>query len=67
MMATKAEKIEDIYRNFDPLMPLDGTSEFYVNRIHNPLDGIRKSLIRKNRIPLSLLFSGNRGSGKSKN
>lgn len=61
----KVDKLEDVYKNFDPLVPLPGNSEFYVQRKRNPLNNIRQILLRENPSPLKILFSGHRGSGKS--
>lgn len=60
-----ADNLNKIYTNFDPLLPLPGDSEFYVDRKNNPLNEMKWALLNDNRIPPKFLFSGHRGSGKS--
>lgn len=60
-----AKDLDQVYINFDPTRPLPGISEFYVNRENNPLDEMKRALLRDSFIPPKLLFSGHRGSGKS--
>ena len=61
----KANKLKDVYKNFDPVVPLSSNSEFYVERKDSPLDEIKEYLLRENQSELKILFSGHRGSGKS--
>ena len=60
-----ADNLRKIYTNFDPLMPLSGDSELYVERRNNPLGEMEWDLMNDNPIPPKFLFSGHRGSGKS--
>jgi hypothetical protein len=62
-----ADSLNKVYANFDPLLPLPGHSELYVERKKNPLSKIKWDLLNYNpiTIPPKLLFSGHRGSGKS--
>jgi len=64
-----ANSLREAYNNFDPLMPLPGNSEFYIERKKNPLRRIEWDLLNydpsQNPIRPKLLFSGHRGSGKS--
>jgi len=69
MIEKVAENLEEVYANFDPLVPLPGDSKFYVDRKNNPLKRMRRELLRDSRpdgrTPQKYLFSGHRGSGKS--
>ncbi len=60
-----AQDLDQAYTNFDPARPLPGVSEFYVKRQRNPLDRMKRALLRENLIAPKFLFSGHRGSGKS--
>jgi len=57
--------LNKVYINFDPLMPLPGDSEFYVERPNNPMNQMKTELLRDSPRPPKFLFSGHRGSGKS--
>ena len=60
-----AEDLDQAYINFDPARPLPGVSEFYVKRGRNPLDKMKRALLRGSLSTSKFLFSGHRGSGKS--
>ncbi len=62
-----AKDLDQAYINFDPTRPLPSVSEFYVRRKRNPLDSMKRALLRDtdNRLSPKFLFSGHRGSGKS--
>ena len=60
-----AKDLDQAYINFDPTRPLRSVSKFYVKRKRNPLDVMKRSLMRENVDPPKFLFSGHRGSGKS--
>ncbi len=60
-----AEDLDQVYTNFEPTRALPGVSEFYVQRPKNPLEVMRRALLRESFEPLKYLFSGHRGSGKS--
>jgi len=61
----KAVDLDKAYVNFDPARPLPGTSGFYIQRPNNPLDAMKRDLLRDSLVPQKFLFSGHRGSGKS--
>lgn len=61
----KARDLDTAYINFDPAQPLPSVSEFYVKRKYNPLEQIKRDLLRSNIHQPKFLFSGHRGSGKS--
>ena len=61
----KARDLDTAYINFDPAQPLPSDSEFYVKRKYNPLEQIKRDLLRSNIYQPKFLFSGHRGSGKS--
>jgi hypothetical protein len=60
-----AKDLDQAYINFDPAQPLPGISPFYVQRKRNPLDKIKRALLRSSSLSQKFLFSGHRGSGKS--
>ena len=60
-----AKDLDQAYINFDPAQPLPGVSPFYVQRKRNPLDKIKRALLRSSPLSQKFLFSGHRGSGKS--
>jgi len=60
-----AKDLDQAYINFDPAQPLPGVSPFYVQRERNPLDKIKRALLRSSPLSQKFLFSGHRGSGKS--
>jgi len=60
-----AKDLDQAYTNFEPTRALPGVSEFYVQRTKNPLDVMKRALMRESFEPLKYLFSGHRGSGKS--
>ncbi len=60
-----AKDLDAAYINFDPTQPLPSVSEYYVKRKHNPLEQIKRDLLRSNTHQPKFLFSGHRGSGKS--
>lgn len=60
-----AKDLDQAYTNFDPARPLPGVSEFYVKRRRNPLDSMKRALLRDSLTSPKFLFSGHRGSGKS--
>ena len=60
-----AKDLDQAYTNFDPARPLPGVSEFYVKRQRNPLDRMKRALLRESLVSPKFLFSGHRGSGKS--
>jgi len=60
-----AKDLDQAYINFDPAQPLPGVSPFYVQRKRNPLDRIKRALLRSSPLSQKFLFSGHRGSGKS--
>lgn len=60
-----AENLDQAYTNFDPARPLPGVSEFYIKREKNPLDKMKRGLLRDSLIPPKFLLSGQRGTGKS--
>lgn len=60
-----AKDLDTAYINFDPSQPLPSVSEYYVKRKYNPLEQIKRDLLRPNVHQPKFLFSGHRGSGKS--
>ena len=60
-----AKDLDQAYINFDPTRPLPSVSEFYVRRKRNPLDSMKRALLRDNLLSPKFLFSGHRGSWKS--
>jgi len=64
----KAKDLDKVYTNFDPSRPLSETweiKEFYVDREKNPLEKMKRELLRDDVNNPKSLFSGHRGSGKS--
>jgi len=60
-----AKDLDQAFINFDPAQPLPGVSPFYVQRKRNPLEKLKRALLRSSPLNQKFLFSGHRGSGKS--
>ena len=64
----KAKNLTDMVRVFDPVQPLSGTelTEFYVDRQSESLAQMETRLrVARKDEPIKLLFTGQRGCGKS--
>ncbi|VVB90190.1 AAA ATPase domain protein [uncultured archaeon] len=62
---TIADNLDLAWSNFDPIYPLPSGSPFYVEREDNPLNKLKRALLREHRQPPKYFFSGHRGCGKS--
>jgi len=62
----KATTLADVYRAFDPQKPLKGNElkEFYIKR-ETPIKKMMNELLNSTDKPLTILFAGTRGNGKT--
>lgn len=72
----KAQSLGEGWRNFNPNLPLESNSPFYVKRDDSPLGKLKQALLwaseesprpeqNKSQQPLQFYFSGFKGTGKS--
>jgi len=63
-MPARANTLDDAWSNFDPRLPLESGSPFYVSRPGDPLSEFIHALLQEKQPP-KYFFAGHRGSGKS--
>lgn len=61
----RAENLDDAWSNFDPDVPLESGSDFFVRQQPDPIGPLRRALLHRHRTPQKYFLAGFKGSGKS--